>query len=187
MQEPLYKITSDTTNQSDVHEDKDVGSFCFLISRNVSQAIDNSTAIEKIVSDYKITKVATDPVLNPQGFRFTVKTSITGNAVTEVRRNLSEILYAAAYDKGSVSKLSDLFVYKVPSDVEPAFTTPLYLAAHPHINLRFACANDSKSFTSGFANKEYIPWSEVFSKRVTSAPILHTQLPGDELKEKKPM
>jgi len=168
LQEILYNITNDTKNTFDVYDDKVLGFFFILISNNVFLVVDNSTAINiKIVNEYSLKKI---PVTanNPQGVSFTLKTN------TATVRNLSEVLFAAAYDRGSVSKLSDLFMYKVNIDAEAVFTTPLYLTAQPHIFVRYgpfknAAGNEilpaDRLVNSGFVNKVFMPWTEVVSKR----------------------
>ena len=92
LQEVLYKITQDTTNQYDVFEDTSLRLYFILISANKFLIMDKDVAINvRIVTDYIIREAPTTPA-NPFGLTFTLKTATT------TVRNLSDVLFAFAYD-----------------------------------------------------------------------------------------
>jgi hypothetical protein len=174
LQEVLAKITKDTTNEYDVYEDKSKGFFFILIANNIFLLVDRSTDINrKLINDYVI-REALVTANNPQGVSFTLKS--TWSSPSKTVRTLSEALFAAAYDRGSVTTLSDLFMYKVPIDAEAAFTTPLFLSAQPHIFVRYGpyratpaaptlTAPAEARSANGFSNRILVPWTEIMTKR----------------------
>ena len=118
LQEVLYNITKDTTNQYDVYDDTTNRLYFILISDNQFLIMDKEVPINNtIVTNYIIKD---SPVTNadPFGLQFTLKS----NPATV--RNLSEVLFALAYDRGSVNLLSQLYMYKTPINAEAVFTTP---------------------------------------------------------------
>jgi hypothetical protein len=101
-----------------------------LIAENLFLIIDrNVPTNEKIVADYIIKDRAVSGT-DPFGLSFTLKSN------TATVRNLADVLFAYAYDRGSITNISQLFMFKSPINAEAVFTTPLFLAAQPHIFVR---------------------------------------------------
>jgi hypothetical protein len=131
LQEMLYNITKDTTNQYDVYDDSDSSLYFILISPNKFLIVDKDVEINvRIVRDY-IVKEANVTTANPFGLTFTLKTDTT------VVRTLSDVLFAFAYDRGSVTNISELFMFITEINAEAVFTTPLFLSAQPHLFCRY--------------------------------------------------
>ena len=167
LQEVLYNITKDTTNQYDVYDDTKNRLYFILISDNVFLIMDKEVPINNtMVTNYIIKD---SPVTNadPFGLQFTLKS----NPATV--RNLSEVLFALAYDRGSVNLLSQLYMYKTPINAEAVFTTPLFLSAQPHIFVRFGpymkngvlTTPTAPTVNSGYGNKVLVVWSEIVKQR----------------------
>jgi len=135
LQEVLAKITKDTTNKYDVYEDTTNGFFCILVANNVMLLADNSIDINKTLVDKYVIREAGVTPSNPQGVTFTLKTT-WGTAAPNVK-TLSEVITAESYNKGFISKLSDIFMYKLDIDAQAAFTTPLFLSAQPRIFVKY--------------------------------------------------
>jgi hypothetical protein len=164
----LYNITKDTTNEYDVYDDSDSSLYFILISPHKFLIIDKDVEINvRIVRDY-IVKEANVTTANPFGLTFTLKTDTT------VVRTLSDVLFAFAYDRGSVTNLSELFMFITEINAEAVFTTPLFLSAQPHIFCRYGPYRNAagvitqpadRFINSGYALKGLMPWSEIVSKR----------------------
>jgi hypothetical protein len=65
-------------------------------------------------------------------------------------------------------------MFKSPINAEAVFTTPLFLAARPHIFVRYGPWRNTAGATltpadrfvnRGYANKGLLPWTEIVSKR----------------------
>ena len=164
----FYNITKDTTNQYDVFDDTSLGLYFILISPNKFLIMDKDVAINfRITNDYIIRETPTTAA-NPFGLTFTLKTNTT------TVRNLSDVLFAFAYDRGSVTNLSQLFMFIAEINAEAVFTTPLFLSAQPHIFCRYGPYKNAagvitqpsdRFINSGYALKGLMPWSEIVSKR----------------------
>ena len=170
MQEMLHDIISDTTNEWDVKYDTDRQLYFILIDNNRFLIVDADVPINKTIIDKYGVKESPETSVDPFGLTFTLKSNTT------TKRNLSEILYAEAYDRGSISSLSQRFMFKTDINAEAVFTTPLFLAAQPHIFVRYGPYKATPTATTltvpadrtlvhGFANKELVPWTEMLSKR----------------------
>jgi hypothetical protein len=164
----FYNITKDTTNQYDVFDDTSLGLYFILISPNKFLIMDKDVAINvSTANDYIIRETPTTAA-NPFGLTFTLKTNTT------TVRNLSDVLFAFAYDRGSVTNLSQLFMFIAEINAEAVFTTPLFLSAQPHIFCRYGPYKNAagvitqpsdRFINSGYALKGLMPWSEIVSKR----------------------
>ena len=186
LQEMLYNITKDTTNQYDVYDDTKFRLYFVLISPNKFLIMDKDVEINVlIVRDYSIKEAAVTNS-NPFGLTFTLKTDTT------VVRNLSDVLFAFAYDRGSVTNISQLFMFATEINAEAVFTTPLFLSAQPHIFCRYGpYTNASGAYTypadwfinSGYANKGLMPWTQIVEKRGDINAYITDPIPAaDDLK-----
>jgi hypothetical protein len=170
MQEMLHDIISDTTNQWDIKLDTDKQLYFVLIANNRFLIADAEVPINKTILDkYGVQESATTAA-DPFGLTFTLKSD------TNIKRNLGEILYAEAYDRGSVQRLSQLYMFKADINAEAVFTTPLFLAAQPYIHVSYGpwrlngvdqliSDANNPAFLSGYEQTAYIPWTNINSKR----------------------
>ena len=186
LQEVLYKITNDTTNEYDVYDDTTFQLFFILISPNKFLIVDKDVAVNvRIVNDY-IVREAPTTAANPFGLTFTLKTN------TATVRNLSEVLFAFAYDRGNVTNISQLFMFITPINAEAVFTTPLFLSAQPHIFCRYGPYRNAAGVITqptdrfvnhGYANKGLMPWTEIVSKRGDISAYITDPIPAaDDLR-----
>jgi len=167
MQQILHAIISDTTNEFDVYDDVERHLIFILITDNKFLIIDKNVAINNnIVNDYIIRDRAISGT-DPFGLSFTLKS----NRATV--RNLADVLFAYAYDRGSVTQIAQLFMFKTEINAKAVFTTPLFLASQPHIFLRYGpwlengqLINPADRFiNNGYGNKGLMPWTEIVEKR----------------------
>lgn len=167
MREVLHKILSDTTNEFDVYLDEKLELYFVYIAKNKFLIIDATVPINKrIVGDYIIrdrTKSSTDPF----GLSFTLKS----NRATV--RNLADVLFAYAYDRGSVTSIDQLFMFKSEINADAVFTTPLILEAQPQILLNFGpyvhtdgTVQTPTTYTvPNDGTKNLVPWSNIVNQR----------------------
>ena len=104
LQEVLYNITKDTTNQYDVYDDTTNRLYFILVSDNQFLIIDKEVPINNTIVDTYIIRDSPVTSADPFGLKFTLKSN------TATVRNLSEVLFALAYDKGNVNLLSQLYM-----------------------------------------------------------------------------